>query len=402
MKTKFYIYLIILSFFGICLGIWFGTKPLTDVAQAKAERRTERAIPVQVLTLTPAALPLTLEALGTVEAEQSVAIRAEIGGVLEKVYFREGDLVQAGQLLFQIDAGTQQAEVDKAQANLMRDQAALQEAQVQAKRLKSLAEKEFITQQEYAQAGVQAQSANAVVLADQASLRAMQLQLAHAKISSPITGRAGALNMKPGNVVSAGAVLPLVTINGTETVMVGFSVPQQLLPKIRQQQRKNPLKVQLRRDGQAMVLASGTLAFIDNAVDAQTGMIRLKARIPNKEELIWPGELLTVRLLLEMQADALFVPETAVQTGQNGTFVYVVNAGKARAQVIEVARQEGALIAVAKGLSAGQQVILNPPSSIKSDRVVEISAASSAVSPSMGGMAGKPDWSGQTAEQRRP
>jgi multidrug efflux system membrane fusion protein len=402
MKTKFYISLIILSILGSGTGVWFYTKPKTEEMGGKADRRMDRAIPVQALTIKPAALPLTLDALGTVEAEQSVAIRAEISGVLEKVHFREGDLVQAGQLLFQIDAGTQQAEVEKAQANLMRDQAALQEAQVQAKRLKSLAEKEFITQQEYAQAGVQEQSTSAAVRADQASLRAMQLQLAHARITSPITGRIGALNIKQGNLVSAGSVTPLVTINATQAVMISFSVPQQQLQKIRQQQHKGALKVELRRESQTTVIATGSLAFIDNTVDTQTGSIRLKARIPNKQELIWPGELLTVRLILEIQTDALLVPETAVQTGQNGTFVYVITEGKARVQTIEIARQEGTQVAVAKGLSVGQQVILNPPKNLKPDSLVELLGAPSGVPPKTEGNSAKPAAAGQTAEVRHP
>ena len=353
------------------VAIWFVTMPKTEVADKRAVK------PVQVRTAAVAtgAVPVVLDAVGTVEADQSVAVRAEVSGVLQKIAFREGDMVKAGQLLFQIDPGVPQAEVDKARANLARDQAAANEAQAQAHRLQSLASKEFITQQEYAQAMAQEQAAIATVRADQAALKSVQLQLAYSRITSPLSGRAGILNIKPGNLVSATSTTPLVTINATRPVTVSFSVPQQQLQAIREQQGKHALAVEVRLDAKGEVLAKGTLAFIDNAVDTLTGTIRMKARIPNQNEIIWPGELVSLRLVLGVQQDALIIPESAIQLGQNGSYVYALVDGKAHMQSVKVARQVGSQIVIAEGLDAGQQVILSPPNTLRPESPVELAGA---------------------------
>lgn len=373
------------------VAIWFITKPATDGMNGEPDKRTAKAVQVHTVEVTTAAVPVVLDAVGTVEADQSVAVRAEVSGVLQKIAFREGDLVKAGQLLFQIDPGVPQAEVDKARANLARDQAAANEAQAQARRLEPLAAKEYVTQQEYAQAKAQEQSAIATVRADEAALKAVQLQLAYSRITSPISGRAGILNIKPGNLVSATSATPLVTINATHPVMVSFSVPQRELQEIRQQQRTHTLAAEVRLDAKEALLAKGTLAFIDNAVDTQTGTIRMKARIPNQDESIWPGELVSLRLILGTQKDALVVPESALQLGQNGPYVYTLVDGKAQVQAIKVARQVGSQVVVADGLEPGQQVIVNPPNTLRPGGPVElIGARNAAGSNGKGGMRATP------------
>lgn len=359
-------------------AIWFITKPKMEGMADGPGKGAGKAVQVHAATVTTGSVPIVLDAVGTVEADQSVAIRAEVSGVLQKIHFREGDPVKAGQLLFQIDPGVPQAEVDRARANLARDQAAANEAQAQARRLEPLAAKEYVTQQEYAQANAQEQSAIATVRADEAALKSVQLQLAYSRITSPISGRAGIMNIKPGNLVSAASATPLVTINATRPVMVSFSVPQQELQAIRQQQRSHTLAVEVRLDANGAVLAKGTLAFIDNAVDTLTGTIRMKARIPNQDESIWPGELVSLRLILGIQKDALIVPESAIQLGQNGSYVYTLVDGKAHVQTIRVARQFGNQIVVADGLKTGQQVIVNPPNTLRPDSPVELAGAKDA------------------------
>jgi multidrug efflux system membrane fusion protein len=368
------------------VAIWFATMPKTE---GGPDKRAAKAVQVRTATVASGAVPVVLDAVGTVEADQSVAVRAEVSGVLQKIAFREGDQVQAGQLLFQIDPGVPQAEVDKAGANLARDQAAADEAQAQARRLQTLAAKEFVTQQEYAQAMAQEQAAIATVRADQAALKSVKLQLAYSRITSPISGRAGILNIKPGNLVSATSTTPLVTINATRPVMVSFSVPQQQLQAIRDQQRKHALGVEIRRDANDAVLSKGTLAFVDNAVDTLTGTIRMKARIPNQDEAIWPGELVSLRLILGIQQDALIVPESAIQLGQNGTNVYTVVDGKAHMQAIKVARQVGSQVVVAEGLTAGQQVVVSPPNTLRPESPVELAGAKKTVG-GLEGAGGKP------------
>jgi multidrug efflux system membrane fusion protein len=231
---------------------------------------------------------------------------------------------------------------------------------------------EYVTQQEFAQAVAQEQAAMATVRADQAALKAVQAQFDYTRITAPISGRAGILNVKPGNLVNAASTTPLVTINATRPILVAFSAPQQQLQAVRDQQRKHALQVEVNRDGQ--VAGKGVLAFIDNAVDTQTGTIRMKARLPNSDEAIWPGELVTLRLILGVEQNALVIPETALQQGQNGAFVYVVQDGKAQQQPIKVARQVGSQIVIGEGLQAEQQVIVNPPSNLRPEGAVEVRA----------------------------
>jgi multidrug efflux system membrane fusion protein len=357
------------------VAIWFVTIPQTDEMNGGPNKRAAKPAQVRTAAVAIAAVPVVLDAVGTVEADQSVAVHAEVNGILQKIAFREGDPVKAGQLLFQIDPGMPQAEVDKARANLARDQAAANEAQAQVRRLEPLAAKEYVTQQEYAQAKAQEASATATVRADQAALKSVQLQLGYSRITSPISGRAGILNIKPGNLVSATSATPLVTINATRPVMISFSVPQQQLQAIREEQRKHALEVEVRLDANDAVLAKGTLAFIDNAVDTLTGTIRMKARIPNQDESIWPGELVSLRLVLGIQKDALVIPETALQIGQNGSYVYTMGDGKAHMQAVKVARQVGSQIVIAEGIDAGQQVILSPPGNLRPEGLVELAGA---------------------------
>ncbi len=391
MKKTIITILIILGAIAAGAAVWYITKPKTEGMDGGPDKRAAKAMQVHTVPVATAAVPIVLDAVGTVEADQSVAVRAEVSGVLQKIAFREGDLVKAGQLLFQIDASLPQAEVDKARANLARDQASAKEARAQASRLESLVAKEYVTQQEYALAVAQEQAANATVRADQAALKSVQAQLGYARITSPISGRAGILNIKQGNLVSAASATPLVTINATRPVMVSFSVPQQQLQAAREGQRQHPLAVEVRRDAKDEVLTKGTLAFIDNTVDTQTGTIRMKARIPNQDEIIWPGELVSLRLILGVQQDALVIPEAAIQLGQNGSFVYALVDGKAHVQAIKVARQLGSQVVVADGLDAGQQVIINPPSNLRPESTVEpVGAKGGAGSNAKGSMGGKP------------
>lgn len=369
MKKTIAMTLLLTGLVGAGYTIWGATKPKTETLTGSSPKGSTS---VYTMAVEQQAIPLFLDAVGTVEADQSVAIRPEVGGVLQKIHFREGDLVKAGQLLFQIDPSVPQADVEKARATLARDQATLAEARAQAQRLAPLAEKEYITRQEYAQAAAQEATAAATVRADEAALKTAQILLERTQIYSPIAGRAGVLNIKLGNLVNPTTSESLVLINGVQSVMVVFSIPQQHLQSIRTRQRDTGLTVEIRHEVNAEVLTKGTLVLVDNTVDPQTGTIKLKARIPNPAETIWPGELVAVRLIMGIEENVLVVPETAVQPGQEGSFVYVADGGKARMQTIEVARQAGTQIIVSGGLEAGQQVIVNAPKNLRPGGAIKI------------------------------
>ena len=346
-------------------GIWWITKPSMPVDAARATGRANGApVPVKIMLVTSEPVPVQMEAVGMVEPEQSVAIRAQVGGTLQKVFFQEGDYVKAGQLLFQIDASTLQADLENARANLARDQATLAQATAQERRLAPLVAKEYITRDEYDKAAAQQKSGSAVTQAGRAQLRAAEIQLERTRLRAPISGRVGSLAIKQGNLVNANGADPLVVINSTQPIMVSFNVPQQKLQDIRDRPR-DAMTVEISREMNSAVVATGRLTFINNSVDPANGTIKLKARIPNENEAIWPGELVSVRLILGIQENAIVVPESAVQAGQTGPFVYLVENSHARMQTITVARQVGSKIVVARGLKAGDPVIVNAPSSLR-------------------------------------
>ncbi len=378
MKKLIVTTLIIAALVGGGYAIWLATKPKTDTPAAGPGGASKGPAAVRTVLVETQPVPVQLDAVGTVEADQSVAVRSEVSGVLQKIAFREGDLVKAGQLLFLVDPGAPQAEVEKARANLARDQATLAEAHAQVRRLAPLAEKEYVTRQEYAQATAQENAASATVRADEAALSTVQILLERTRIHSPISGRAGVLNIKLGNLVNPSAQEPLVVINGVHSALVAFNVPQQYLQEIRTWRRVAELAVEIRHEANEAVLTRGVLGFVDNAVDPQTGTIKLKARIPNQTELIWPGELVAVRLILGVEENALVVPEAAVQPGQQGPYVYVADSGKARMQSIVVARQVGSQIVVASGLEAGQQVIVNAPQNLRPGSAIQLMDATKA------------------------
>lgn len=379
MKKSVTAVLIVLGLVGAGFAIWVATKPKVEVSSgaggggsAGPGGRARGPAMVRTVPVKLEAVPILLDAVGTVEAERSVAVRAEATGTLQSIYFREGDLVKAGQLLFQIDPAIPQADVERARANLARDQATLAEARAQTRRLAPLAQKEYVTRQEYAQAIAQEQAAAATARANQAELKAAQIQLGRTRVHAPISGRAGALTIKQGNLVSANSQDPLVTINTISPVLVAFSTAQENLQEIRARDRGQPLEVQIRRNANDPVLTTGKLAFIDNAIDPQTGTIKLKARVPNENEVIWPGELVTVRLILGVQENAVVVPESALQPGQQGSFVYLVENGKAKMQPVTVARQVEAKAVIAKGLRPGQQVVVNAPQNLRPGAPVKL------------------------------
>ncbi len=319
-------------------------------------------------------MPVVIEAVGTVEAEQSVQVRAQIGGVLKDVLFREGDRVKAGQLLFQIDPRTFQAQYNQALAALARDKAQLENAKAQQERMAPLLKREFITRQEFDVAVTSAKSLEATVQAGQANVEQARIQLEYARIVAPISGRTGQLAVKPGNLVpAAGGGAPLVTINSTDPVLVGFSIPERQLEDIRRYQGEKDMRIEILPDRAGGAVAAGKLVFVDNTVTPQTGTVLLKTRVDNSKEAIWPGQFVNVRVVLTVEPEAVVVPEIAVQPGQDGPFVYLVGAeDKVEIRPVKVSRQLGSEIVIASGIKAGDQVITEIPQALRPGATVRI------------------------------
>lgn len=303
-------------------------------------------------------VPFRLNAIGNVEAYTSVAVRARVDGEIVAVHFKEGDPVRSGAVLFELDPRPFIATLDQAKANLAKDRAQLEHARSQEVRYQDLLRQKFVSPDAYGQVRATAQSTEAAVKADEAAVETAQLQLGFATIRAPIDGIAGRIQIQQGNLVRAADTNPLVTINKIMPIDVTFSVPEQNLNDIRQHQAAGDLVVRAHPSGAARVPVTGRLVFIDNAADATTGTIKLKAEFPNTGTELWPGQFVTVALTLYEQKDALVAPSAAVQNGPNGPYVFVVRSDSTvEVRNVKLARTEGDNAVIASGLAPGDRVV---------------------------------------------
>lgn len=339
---------------------------------ASAASAAASAPPVSVATVRAVArdVPVLLQATGSVMAVNSVEVRPQIGSVVTKVHFREGQFVKAGELLFTLDSRADEANVAKAQAQLQKDQAALADAQRQLARSRELFAQNFISQGavDTNQALVDGQTAG--VAADRAALEAARVNLGYSRIVAPSSGRAGAVNVFAGSTVQANQTT-LVTITQLDPILVSFSLPQRYLPDV----------LAALADGGSVVTAAlptggaridGRLRFVDNTVDASTGTVRVKAMFDNKDQRLWPGAFVNVELTARTLKDAVVVPQAAVVQGSRGRNVYVVGPdNKALQKPVDVVLASGA-DAVVTGIDAGERVVVDGRQNLRpGSRVVE-------------------------------
>jgi multidrug efflux system membrane fusion protein len=336
-----------------------GKPPRAPVTIARAEQR---------------AVPYEITATGTVEPRQTVSVQAQVTGVLTNVGFHEGDDVESGQVLFRIDARPFQAALEQAQAILARDLAQAQNAQLDADRYAELVKQDYVTKQDYDGKRATADALHATVRADSAAVANAELNRGWATVRAPISGRTGRLLVRPGNLVRANTD-PLVVINQIHPILVRFAVPQQTLAEI-QRYRANRLPVLVSPSKQDTAFSTGVLTFVDNNVDTSTGTVLLKAEFANKENSLWPGEFVSVRLQLYVQEKALVVPSQAVMTGQKGTYLFVVGQdGTAQTRTVTVERTSGAYTVLSQGVQSGDQVITDGQLRVVSGAPVEVKGA---------------------------
>ncbi|MFO0749688.1 MAG: efflux RND transporter periplasmic adaptor subunit [Myxococcota bacterium] len=314
--------------------------------------------PVTTTVVTKADVPVDVDAIGHVEASQTVAISSRIGGQLVEVHFKEGEVVSAGQVLFTIDPRPYQIALDAAKARLARDQAIARNAGRNLARQDALAASNIASKAELDTASTSASSARATIAADQADVANAELQLSYCVITAPITGRTGALLVHAGNLVRANDTQPLVTIRQTDPARVVVSIPERYLPRLRLRiGDPQPLELEATPEGDHAVASKGTLALVDNSVDATTGTVPIFGTFPNADNNLWPGQFVKVRVRLAIDKDQVVVAARAVQDGQNGNFVYLVVDKKAKMQPVTVARIQDDVAIIASGLTPGQVVV---------------------------------------------
>jgi len=357
-------------------------------------------IPVVVAKATQQAMPVEVTSVGNVEAISTVSVRSQVSGPLLEVHFKEGDFVHKGQLLLTIDPRPYQAEVDQANAAIVRDQADEQQAKAslakdsaqetyargESQRYASLLEKGLIpketAEQMKAQASVASESlsadraaidkARASLLLDQGALNAANLQLSYCSIYSPIDGRTGAVMQKPGNLLKA-ADVPIVVINQVNPINVNFTVPQQYWPEIKKQNSVQGLRVTAMVPQDSGTPLQGSVSFVDNSVDPATGTIHLRATFDNSQNRLWPGLFVNAVLRLSEQPNAVVVPMQALTQGQNGTFVYVVNPGNTvETRPVQSSRTVSGLAVIDHGVEPGEVVVIDGQTRLTQSAKVQI------------------------------
>ncbi len=317
------------------------------------------AAPVLVAAAFTTNVPMQIDPppVGHVMPYSTVTIHSQIGGIISQVHFKEGQQVSQGDLLFTIDPRPSQAALAQAQANLLRDRAQLENARIQFDRERKLFDQKLVSQDEFDTSKAGMDALQGTVQADQAAVTNAGLNLEFTEIRSPIDGITGSLLFYQGNVVKAPDDT-LLTINQIRPIYVGFAVPEQYLPEIRSEMKQRKLKVQAAFEGMNVPPPQGELTFINNTVDETTGSILLKATFPNEQGVLWPGQFVNVELTLSELTNAVVVPSPAIQTGQNGEYVYVVKPDQTVAErpvTIGITYQDETVVQT--GLVAGETVV---------------------------------------------
>ena len=350
--------------------------------KAPSQNRAQRPpVPVTMAPAHTADVPYTIVASGVVTPSQTATVAPQVDGIITHIAFREGQEVTRGQPLFQIEAQPYAAAYQQALASLARDRATAEYAQREALRYDSLERLSYATREQADQQRSAAQSAAATVLADSAAVSTARFNLDKTTIRAPIAGRTGSLLVHEGNLVHAAGSTPLVVIDELRPILVRFAVPGADLPLVQRYGAEGQLPVVAGSvsqgadsgaagaapatgggdppgDHATVAGEQGTLSFIDNAVDTTTGTVMLKASFVNEARRLWPGEFVTVTLRLFVERGALVVPTTAVLTGQQGTYVFVVDSSStARQRPVQVERTAGAVAVIAQGVRAGERVI---------------------------------------------
>ncbi len=323
--------------------------------QTPAGGGAPRGVPVEVATSAVAKVPFQIEALGTVTPIASVAIKARLETEVVKVHFADGSFVKQGDVLFTLDSRTLEAQFRQAEGTLARSRAQLEGAERDVRRFTELVTRNATPVTNLDNAKTQADIFRAAIQTDQALLDNLKVQLSYATIRAPISGRIGTAVAKVGNFVRPADTAPMATIIQIAPIYLTFPVAQRNLPDIRQALASETATVEARIPGDERV-ARGAVSLIENTVDVATGTVTIRAAMPNKDELLWPGALANVKLTLRTD-EAVTVPTMAVQVGQQGTFVYVVEKGVARAQPVKVARTFGLDSVIETGLKGGETIV---------------------------------------------
>jgi membrane fusion protein, multidrug efflux system len=355
-------------------GLLLAVLAVVGCSKAPAGRPEPPPAPVTVASAVKRTVPVQVRGIGSVKVVSTVAVRSRVGGALTDIHFKEGDYVKKGQRLFTIDPRPYDAAVKQAEATLAKDAAVLRGAELALFRAEQ-GSTGAVTASELDIARTAVASAKATVDADAAAVAAAKLQLSYTTITSPLEGRAGEILVHAGNLIDANGTAPLVVVNQVSPIFVTFAVPEARLPAIHAARQRGPVRVEASLRNEESPIP-GTLAFIDNTVNTTSGTIQLKAEFPNADGKLWPGQFVDVVMTVSDRPDSVLVPATAIQSGQQGTYVFIVTAeNKAALKPVTVAFEADGQAVLAGGLDGGETVVLDGQLRLVNGTKVEVQKA---------------------------
>lgn len=343
--------IVCLAAVGVAVWAW-QAKPWAAKPPAHPVAAQARATAVLVAPATRKPMPVRVEALGTVESMVTVPIRSRVAAEVEKVGFSDGAVVAAGDLLFELDSRVIDAQIRQAEATLAKDKVQLEKALRDVERYSGLATRNAVSQVQVDDSKTTAEMQQATVDQDEANLQSLKVQRGYYEIRAPVSGRIGVASARPGTVIRVDDTL--ATVRQLKPIYVAFGLPERYLAELRD---ARGARVSITLQGSGESISGGKVAVIDNTVDPQTGTLTVRAIFENADERLWPGTLGSVTVTLRTEDNAVTVPGEAVQPGQNGSFVFVVEDGLARVRRVSVARTVDGEAVIAKGLDGTETVV---------------------------------------------
>ena len=386
-KSRFWLFglLVLLIVVGLCWWLWpsAANKAATDQPAGHAGRSgmmrpgfggSTQPVPVRVSEVKQGDFPIYYKALGTVTALNTINVRSRVAGELVKVYFKEGQMVKAGDLLAEIDPRSYQNALLQAEGTLLQNQAQLKNAQVDVQRYRGLYAEDSIAKQTLDTAEALVSQYQGTVKTNQAAVNDAKLNLDFTKIRAPISGRVGLRQLDVGNLVAANDATALVVITQTEPIVVSFTLPENNLALVLERYRSGAkMPVQAWNRGDTKELAVGVLSSIDNQIDITTGTLKFKALFENRDQALFPNQFVNVRLLADTLENVVLAPTAAIQYGTNGSFVYAMDGdNKVKIRSIKVGATDGDVTVVEEGLAAGDRVVLEGTDRLRDGGAVEV------------------------------
>ena len=346
-------------------------------AQAQAARTAKRTVPVTTAATRSGDIPLYLRGLGSATPFNTVVVRSRVDGQLMALHFQEGQFIQKGALLAEIDPRPFQVQLEQANGQLARDQAQLNDARVNLSRYEALWKEKVIAKQQLDTQGASVAQFEGTIESDKAAVAEAKLQLSYAKVTAPMSGRVGLRLVDVGNIIRASDPNGLVNIAQLQPIAVLFTIPADNLPKVLAKLRgKTKLRVEAWDRDDRNKIATGTLLTVDNQIDPETGTSRLKAVFDNSDGLLFPNQFVNCRLLLDVKKGAVIVPAAAIQRGPQGTYVYTVKPDNTAAlRPITVGTTEGNDVSIDRGLKAGETVVIDGQDKLQEGSKVEVRGA---------------------------